>query len=145
MIECKVEALLTAPLEKVWPLCADYGNLDWFKGHGIAGAKQVDTVGEGIGMERHVHMEGFDTPIIEVLTALDTSNHSFSYEILPHPLMPFSDYKVDAKLTDNGNGKTLALWVARFNTSAMREQEAIAMMTDTYGKMLRCLEDAANT
>lgn len=143
MMEVTVEKKLEAPIEKIWALCADFGNIDWFKGNGVPGADKVDVEGEGIGMARMIHMAGFDEPIKEVLTSLDAKNHTYSYDILPNPLMPFTDYKATGKLTAQADGSTKATWKACFNTDTLSEADARDIMTGTYQSMFLCLEAAA--
>ena len=144
MIEVVVEKTLKAPIDKIWALCADFGNIDWFEGNGIPGAEKVDVKGEGIGMARFIHMAGFDQPIEEVLATFDAANYTYSYDIMPNPLMPFTDYNATGTLKAEADGSTTATWVARFNTDAMSAEDANAIMTGTYESMLKCLEEAAN-
>lgn len=144
MMEVIVEKTLNAPIDKIWALCADFGNIDWFQGNGISGADKVDVEGEGIGMARMIHMAGFDEPIKEVLTSLDAKNYTYSYDIMPNPLMPFTDYKATGTLTAQADGSTKATWLARFNTETLSEEDANAIMTGTYQSMFLCLEAAAN-
>ena len=138
-----VEKTLNAPIEKIWALCADFGNIDWFKGNGVPGAEKVEVEGEGIGMARIIHMAGFDEPIKEVLTAMDPQNYNYSYDILPNPLMPFTDYKATGTLTALADGSTKATWRASFESDTLSAEDANAIMTGTYESMFKCLEAAA--
>lgn len=144
-MEITVEKIINAPIEKLWSLCADFGNIDWFKGNGLSGPQKVDVEGEGIGMARLIHMEGFDEPIKEVLTYMDAKNYTYSYDIMPNPLMPFTDYKATGTLTAQADGTTKATWRASFSTDTLSDDDARDIMNGTYQSMFLCLEAAANS
>lgn len=142
-MEIIVEKNLNAPIEKLWALCADFGNIDWFKGNGVKGAEKVEVEGEGIGMARMIYMEGFDEAIKEVLTHRDAKNHTYSYDIMPNPLMPFTDYKATGTFTAQADGSTKASWRASFKTDVLSDNDARDIMNNTYDSMFNCLEAAA--
>ncbi|MDP4652506.1 MAG: SRPBCC family protein, partial [Haliea sp.] len=75
MINVKVERELNAPVDKVWSLLEDFGNLKWYPGW-----TKLDVIGEGPGMIRRIHMDGMDS-IDEILESMDPASRSFSYTI----------------------------------------------------------------
>ena len=61
MIRVKVERELNAPVDKVWALLEDFGNLNWYPGW-----TDLETIGEGPGMTRRIHMEGMELSLIHI-------------------------------------------------------------------------------
>ncbi|TXS96524.1 SRPBCC family protein [Parahaliea maris] len=138
-----VEKTLEAPLEQVWAVVADFGNLDWFDG-----AERVEQVGEGVGQVRRVFMPGAEQPVEEKLLALDSDRHSIEYEVLEGAVNVMQGYRVVASLEDAGEGKTRARWEAGFTgitIEGLEPETMIAAMTDMYGGMLDAIAAEANT
>jgi carbon monoxide dehydrogenase subunit G len=138
MIRVKVERELNAPVDKVWALLEDFGNLNWYPGW-----TDLETIGEGPGMTRRIHMEGME-PIDEILEAMDAASRSFSYTIPKMP-MPVSEYRAEVSLEPLDNGaRTLARWNCSAKPEGISETEGQAMLEGIYADMLAKLEVAAN-
>ena len=138
MHEILIEKTLDAPLSKVWPLLADFGNLDWY-----TPAEKVEAIGEGIGQIRRITMTGMGDPIDEILEAIDNEAHSLSYSI-PGGVMV--DYFVTNTLSANGDKTDLVLR-GTFKEVAMEglsAEDLIAIMQDNYSGMMDALSAAAN-
>ncbi len=142
MYSFTVEQELEAPLEKVWAVVADFGNLDWYEG-----AERVEQVGEGVGQVRRIFMPGAEQPVEEKLIALDNERHSFEYEVLEGAVNIMQGYRVVASLEDIGEGLTRARWEASFTGIAidgLEPETMISAMTDMYGGMLLAIAAEAN-
>jgi carbon monoxide dehydrogenase subunit G len=138
MINVKVERELNAPVDKVWSLLEDFGNLKWYPGW-----TKLDVIGEGPGMIRRIHMDGMDS-IDEILESMDAASRSFSYTIPKMP-MPVSEYRAEVSLESLDNGaRTLARWNCSAKPEGIEASEGQAMLEGIYADMLAKLEAAAN-
>jgi hypothetical protein len=135
MTSILIEKELAYPVETVWAILGDFGNLGW-----VEGPERIEIIGEGVGMTRRVHMTGMD-PIDEILESIDEANLSFSYSI-PNMPMPVTDYLSSVKLEDKGDGTTRVHWACTCTpTDAnMAEADVEAMLNGTYQQLLSWLD-----
>ena len=141
MHEIIAEKTLSAPLDRVWALVADFSNLDWYEP-----AEKVERIAsdrdDGIGEIRRIHMPNMPDPIDEVLSAIDHQQHQLSYRI---PQTPMANYEVTISLTKVDASNTHAKWHAQFTEVTMdglTPEMMIGIMQDTYGTMLEHVEKA---
>ncbi len=137
MHEILIEKTLNASIDSVWALLEDFANLNWYPP-----AERVETIEEDGKLVRRIFMHGMDTPVDEVLEAIDPEQKQFSYTI---PGMPMQNYRVVVTLGAN-DSNTDVRWHAEFSgvSEGMNADDMVALMTDTYGGMLLDLEKAAN-
>ncbi len=120
---------------KVWALLEDFGNISW-----APGIDKTEVIGEGVGMTRRLHIAGME-PIDEVLTAMDKSAMTFSYNIPRGIPMPVTDYSANAKVTPLGEGRCHVDWYGRAEPVGISEKELGAMLTGTYEMLLQWIHD----
>ena len=119
------------PIERVWALLGDFGDLSWLaKGGGMEFA--VTTTGEDLGMVRHIDVPGI-AKIDERLELLDESARRLGYTIAKNDVFPFDDYHVVVELSEAGSGTRID-WNARFDSAGMDAGEARKMIGDTYAE-----------
>ena len=135
MTSILIEKDMDYPVEKVWAILGDFGNLSW-----VEGPERIEVIGDGVGMTRRVHMAGID-PINEVLETMDEPNLSFSYSI-PNMPMPVTDYLASVKVEGQGESSTKIYWSCTCTPtdSNMVEADVEAMLTDTYQQLLGWLD-----
>jgi len=137
----EVERELKAPIEKLWALVADFGNLSWYPA-----AEKVERIGSGIGEIRRILLPGMPAAVEERLLELDPLQHRIVYQVLENEINIMQDYTVEASLRSAGEAATVALWHGHFSGVAgdLEPQMMIDVMTDTYASMLTEMERAAN-
>jgi hypothetical protein len=98
---------LDKPLDAVWARLADFANVDRiYPKDGIgpfAAIDRVEAQGEGVGTVRTVYLAN-GVRGIERLEAIDPEQHSFSYSMLPPPVVPVDDYYATVSLSAIGPG-----------------------------------------
>ncbi len=135
MAKFGVTETLAFPIDTVWELLRDFGNVSWVPG--LGGSVRVE--GQGVGMSRFFGAPGAE--IQETLLAFDESGKTFSYEIPNNLPLPLDQYLATVQLTDLGSGQTQIEWSCEANpTGTMEEaQEAVHGM---YTMMIGWLGDA---
>ena len=142
MYKIDIQQALQAPLDAVWSLVANFGDISWYPG-----PESVVTEGEGIGQLRRIRMPGMDQPIEEILEQCDEATHSIAYRIPATGANIMEDYKVQVQLTPTENGCE-AHWLAEFSgikDELLPGEQMVAIMEDTYRGMLTALEKAAQS
>ncbi|MBW2231724.1 MAG: SRPBCC family protein [Deltaproteobacteria bacterium] len=66
MSEALVRVEIAAPVEKLWSLLADFGEIGWMQG-----VSKVEVKGSGVGMVREIYATGAAAPVVEVLESKD--------------------------------------------------------------------------
>ena len=130
-----VTETLAFPVDTVWALLRDFGNVSWVPGLGDS----VRVEGEGVGMSRFFGAPGAE--IQETLVAFDDSAKTFSYEIPNNLPLPLDQYLATVQLTDLGAGQTQIEWSCEANPTGT-EEEAQAAVTGMYTMMVGWLGDA---
>lgn len=111
--EVKVEGAISAPVEKVWALLRDFGDLSW-------GGIVVSRVeGEGVGTVRTFTATG-GIEIQERLEILDDAAHSLKYTLLDSESLPWSAYEAEIRLSDEA-GQTKLEWSAELEPKLPEE------------------------
>lgn len=136
MVELEVTRDIEAPVDTVWPILEDYGDISW-----VGSDFLVEVIGEGIGMIRRITM-GDAPPIDEVLTSQDAEAKTFGYEIPKSELFPFGDYAAFVRLEESGAG-TRVIWRCQFDEGQLPADDARKMMEDNYKMLLDGLAAAA--
>jgi uncharacterized protein YndB with AHSA1/START domain len=136
MVSVLLEQDMAHPVEKVWEILGDFGNLGW-----IDGPERIEVIGEGVGMTRRVHMTGMD-PIDEVLQSIDETKLSFSYAIPRGLPFPVKDYLSSVRLETKSSGTTTVYWSCTCEgiDDSMPDKDIQAILQGTYQQMLDWLD-----
>ncbi len=120
----------------VWAVLEDFGNMAW-----APGVKQVELIGDGIGMTRRLHMDGMD-PIDEVLQSQDPATMSFSYTIPRGIPLPVTDYVASARIEYVDENNCRAHWscTCTATDTCMDETQLEEMLHGTYTLLLDMVE-----
>jgi hypothetical protein len=133
-MKAKVVREIDQPIEKIWALVSDFGNVGW----AMPGVR-IDSEGAGVGMTRTMHIPNSD-PVVETLETLDPANHSFSYSIPKMP-MPLSGFIGSARLEKISDTKTRVHWGAEGQTTEGGDAAQLsAMFEGMYGQLVEALE-----
>ena len=133
-----VTETLAFPLDTVWGLLRDFGNVSWVPGMGDS----VRVEGEGVGMSRFFGTPGAE--IQETLVAFDEEGKTFSYEIPNNLPLPLDQYLATVQLTDLGGGQTQIEWSCEANPPGSAE-EAQAAVTGMYTMMVGWVREALSS
>ena len=126
MANAKVTDVFDSPINKVWDLIRDFGDLSAW----APSANVTKLEGEGVGMIRHI--EGGDAGYFkEQCEVHDDENHTFSYTLLESPA-PFKDYHAKVKLTETGPDSCEIEWSSVFQPVDAPEEEIVKGVEDTY-------------
>jgi len=135
MAKFGVTKTLAFPVENVWALLRDFGNVSWVPGIG----DNVRVEGSGVGMSRFFGAPGAE--IQETLLSCDENGKTFSYEIPNNLPLPLDQYLATVILKDLGNGQTEIEWSCEANPTGTTE-EAAAAVDGMYTMMISWLDDA---
>lgn len=136
MIDFTLQRELDHPVDKVWDLLADFGNMEW-----ASGLQRVEVEGSGPGMVRRIVM-GEDLVIEERLETLDHAARHLTYTIPGNNPMPVTDYNAGAKVTDLGGGRCRVDWFCQAKPlEGIDPAEAEATVRGAYEMMLGWIDD----
>ncbi|MEO2167334.1 MAG: SRPBCC family protein [bacterium] len=130
-----VTETIEVPVEKVWKLLRNFGDVSWFPGLG----ESARVEGEGVGMSRFFGVPGAE--IQETLTAFDEDARTFSYEIPNNLPLPLEGYLATVVLKDAGANKTEIDWSCEAEPTGTHE-EAEAAIHGMYKMLISCVRDA---
>ena len=135
-----VERTIAFPLDTVWALLDDFGNIEWSGNPG-----KVEIIGSGVGMIRRIIIKGMD-PIDEILDYKDASNYRYGYSIPKGLPMPISGYKAEVNLAsigdDDDDSHTSVSFSCNAEPDGVSEDEARAIMDAMYNQIIDWIEAA---
>ena len=140
MVNCYIEKEVNTPIDKVWDILSDFGNLSWMETK-----PDVEVIGEGVGMIRRIRMPDMEQPIDEKLDSMDSLDMSYSYSITPNPVVPFKNYVAEVKLSETANGGTIVIWSSNFDVALEGAEQAQSMMEGMYLMMVDWLANYAKS
>ena len=133
MAKAKVTRDIEAGAHEVWEVVADFGNMGWMEG-----PEKIESIGEGIGQVRRIHLGGMD-PIEEVLEALDHAARTLQYSIPKNAVIPFDNYL--ATVVVSGDEKSSQVeWSCELDEGDLSAADAEAMMVGAYNSLIDALE-----
>ena len=146
MVECSYRRTLNAAPAELWALCGNFGEIGW-----LPGPERVETVGEGVGMTRRLHIPGLEEPIEETLESLDEANRQLSYRVRKNPFVPYDNYRARLSVEASQAGSQVRIesafeldqaTLAGADSPVAAEQAARAAMTSMYAMMMDALAKA---
>jgi N-acetylglutamate synthase-like GNAT family acetyltransferase len=133
MGEVTVTGTVAAPVDKVWAIVRDFGNLAW---GGIAG---TTLEGRGVGAVRTFASQGLT--IRERLETLDELAHTLTYSILEPSPVPWTSHLARIALVPERAG-TRVEWGARFKPSGLSDAQVSAILQNIFENGVRNLKRA---
>jgi len=125
MAKARITERIDIPIDRVWDLIKDFGDLRW-----SPGATIIKLEGEGPGMIRHV--EGGDLGFFkEQCDAIDDGNHTLCYTLLESPA-PFEDYRAKIELAEISPGTCEIVWSSEFVPVSVSNADAVKLVEDMY-------------
>lgn len=103
-MESKVGGVIAAPIDKVWALVGDFGNLDYFPL-----AAHVELIEGEAGTERIITLQGGSVGR-ERLIERRADIHRIDYLYVDDPAQPFSNYRASLWLEPGADGGTILHW-----------------------------------
>lgn len=134
MGEAKATGTISAPVDKVWAIVRDVGNLAW---GGIPGTVLE---GEGVGAIRTFTAQG--VTIRERLETLDDLGHTLSYTILEPSPVPWTGHLARIALLQEPSG-THVEWSGRFEPKGLTEEQVSGIVRRIFENGVRNLKRAA--
>jgi len=130
-VHATVTRILAYPIDQVWALLEDFGNIHW-----APGIDKLEVIGEGLGMIRRIHIDGLNEPIDEVLHSIDANNFTFSYTIPRGLPFPLKDYKATSSSKALADDKTEVTWRSDCAPDGLSLEDSTAMLEGTYNQLL---------
>lgn len=131
MASFEVKGEIAVPVEKLWALVRDFGNVPW-----IQGAGDVKVVGSGPGMKRI-----FGGQIHEVLESVDETRRVLTYTIPQGLPLPIKNYHSTMKVEAVPGGKSQLTWTCRGEPDGVPEAQAGQAITGMYTAMIGWIRD----
>ncbi len=132
MVEVSVSGEIEAPVDELWKVIADFGEVGWMQG-----LDRVEVSGEGVGMLRAIYAGGGDTPVREELESLDEDAKRLGYGIPENNPMPVTDYHAVMAAVDMGDGRSRLDWSASFEPApGVEDAQAKATVEGMYGVLI---------
>lgn len=134
MGQAKATGTISAPLDEVWAIVRDFGNLAW---GGIPG---VTLQGDGIGAVRTFTSRG--QTIHERLETLDDLGHTLSYSIVEPSSIPWTGHLAKIALSPAPDG-TAVEWSGRFEPRGLTEEQVTSIVRAIFENGVQQLKRAA--
>jgi len=117
MIEIRGSATVPAPMDRVWSLLRNFGNLSYFPA--AEGVELLDHAPPTtVGAFRRITLAGGGSGL-EQLLGLSDLHHRLEYRYIDDPELPFRNYVAEVSLTEiTLDGTTLVDWRARYDVDA---------------------------
>jgi hypothetical protein len=132
MIQVSVSGEISAPVDALWKVIADFGEVGWMKG-----IDRVEVTGEGVGMLRAIYAGGGDTPVLEELESLDEEGMRVGYTIAENNPLPVASYHATMTAVDLGEGKSRLDWASTFDAAPETDEAAAkASVEGMYGVLI---------
>ncbi len=80
-MQLKLHQDIARPAQAVWDYLSNFANVPWMLGV----VDRVETVGEGIGMQRKLYRKHLSVPVVQRLDALDHDSLKMSYSLVSGP------------------------------------------------------------
>ena len=135
MAEVVVNGTVSAPLEKVWAIVRDFGDLSWARIH------DTKLEGEGVGAVRTFTSTGGDLVVQERLEHLDEAAHHLSYSLIDAGVIPWTSYLAHIRLS-SVDGHTHVEWWGTFEPRNVTEEQASGIVRSIYENGIRSLQRA---
>ena len=123
---------LEQPVDEVWALVSDFGNISWMP----AGTK-CRLEGEGPGMIRHIDAGAMT--LAETLESVDEATRTLVYTIPGEVPFPATDYRSTMVVREKGSGSELE-WSCTYEPVGDPEA-AQAAMEGLYGTLMGWVAD----
>jgi hypothetical protein len=131
MSEALVRVEIAAPVEKLWSLLADFGEIGWMQG-----VSKVEVKGSGVGMVREIYAIGAAAPVVEVLESKDEAARQIAYTIPENIPLPVDDYHATCVAVDLGDGRSRLDWGCTFTPKGTDEASAKAQVEAMYNVLI---------
>ncbi len=80
-MQLRLQQDIARPAQAVWAHLSTFSNVPWMLGM----IDRIETVGEGIGMQRKLYRKHFDAPVVQQLDSLDHDQLKLSYHRISGP------------------------------------------------------------
>ena len=137
MAEARATGTISAPVDKVWAIVRDFGNLAW------GGISVLTLEGSGVGAVRTFSAVG--VTIRERLETLDELGHSLSYSIVEPSSIPWTGHLARIALSPQLDGGTHVEWSGRFEPRGLSEEQVGAIVRGIFENGVRQLKRAAES
>ena len=114
------------PLDAVWHLREDFGNLGWVQG-------------EGVGMVRTIHLPEVGV-VQEELAFSRPGEHCYGYTVSGELPYPIADYRAQVSLAEDGDTGCRATWHGTFRPQGATPAESREVMLAVYRQIAGWIE-----
>ncbi len=130
MASVKVIERIDAPVQKVWKVVEDFGDLS-FVGDAV---KSCTVDGTGVGCVRRLEMADGGGVVLERLDAYDAAGYRFAYTIVndDESPLPFQGYSSRFSLRPLGPDATELEWAGAFEPKGVSDEEASGVVNAIY-------------
>jgi len=129
MAKVLVRAQIDVPVERLWRLVADFGDVRW-----IPGGESARTQGDGPGMIRIMGVGPAE--IHERLESRDDAARTIIYTIQRGLPMPITGYRATMIVRPAGDARSELEWSSTFTPDGVSEQDAEAQVEGLYQMMI---------
>jgi hypothetical protein len=134
MASVRVTRQYDHPVEKVWGLVSDFGNISW-----MPAGTECRVEGKGPGMIRHIGA-GPSMTLPETLESVDDATRTLIYTIPGELPFPATDYRSTMVVREKGSGCELD-WSCTYEPKGDPAQAQVAM-EGLYGTLIGWVSDA---
>lgn len=125
-----------APVQQIWELLEDFGNIQrWWPQGGAVDIKKVVLEGDGIGLIRHIYNEGMPAPVSEQLLYLDPANYLYKLAIVGERPAGLLAYTATGRITALSPDSCRLAYHAEFEAEEGRADEASQFLLGAYDLM----------
>ena len=126
--------------DKIWALLVDFGEFEkWWP----IELERLEIEGEGLGMIRHLYLNGLPDPVSERLDSLDHENMILGLSIIRVMPAGMTEYNATGTITKTGPDTCRMDYRGVFEVEEGREEGASNFLLGAYETMFKGLGDTA--
>jgi hypothetical protein len=140
MVELHVSKDFDVAAEKVWALLVDFGEFEkWWP----IELDRFELEGEGLGMIRHLYLNGLADPVSERLDSLDHENMVLCLSIIRVMPAGMTEYNATGTITKTGPDSCRMDYKGVFTAEKGRDEGASSFLLGAYETMFQGIGDTA--
>ncbi|MDZ7659013.1 SRPBCC family protein [Fodinibius sp.] len=134
MQKVKVSGTINAPVEKVWELASNFGELNQI----VEGVSDCTIEGNGVGAVRTLTLQD-GGKVKEKLESLDKAKRVLKYSILDSP-MPIQNYTGTMQVDELEDGRSKFSWSSTFDAADGMEDDMKEALEGLYNLGVKGLQ-----
>ncbi len=135
MVKVSIEREFDSSADILWAMLANFGDISW-----IPAIEKVELEGEGVGMIRHVTVQGMPV-LAERMDAIDHEQMILDYSVPSVAYLQVRNYTARAQVFGLDDGHCRIHWACQCEADGIGEDQATANTRGFYEMIMQWVGD----